>query len=325
MPAQRHDVRPEDALVGTTVGGFRILSLVNRNIEGTTSYRVADPDTDEPATLRLAPADEGSGLAERFGRDARLLAGLEHASLPAVVAIGEAPEGAYVVTAESHGRSLAAVLASGLPPEQAVRMLEDVGRALDVAHGAGLLHRAVTPSNIVVGEWLIVRPLLTNFVLGHASRESGAGVDDEHAPYASPEELRGEPVGPEADRYGLACTLFEVLAGAPPFGSASDAAIHGHLHAPPPRLTDLRADADPALDAVLQRALAKEPEERYGSAGQLTSDTSRALLEGIAPDAAAAVASAHEPLAAPAAPPEPELPSDPESEPPVGEPPAAGE
>lgn len=156
---------------------------------------MVDAQTEDPGTLWLVPADGDPELASRFLADARLLAGLDHPSLPSVLAVGEAPEGAYVVTEAPPGRSLAAVLDSRLPPGQAIRMLADVAGALDVAHAAGLLHRALRPANILVGEWLMVRATLSNFALG---RPSGEAADDEQAPYASPEELRGETPGPPA-------------------------------------------------------------------------------------------------------------------------------
>jgi len=208
----------------------------------------------------------------RFLRDARLLAGVTHPSLPSVRAAGEAPEGAYLVTEELQGRSLGSV---GLPVRQAIQMLGEAADAVDVAHGAGLLHRQLRPANVVVGAWLVVRPLVVNFALGRSWEVVG---DGEQTPYLSPEELRGEAIGPPADRYALACTLFELLAGRPPFGTSTDAAVQGHLNEPPPPASEVRPGLPAALDAVFERALSKSPEERFASGAELASEVARAML-----------------------------------------------
>ena len=200
------------------------------SLAGSRRYSVVATDDETPATLRLVPPGSPPALAHRFLSHAGALAGIDHPSLPSVLAVGEAPEGAYAVTEEVRARSLASVIDGGLAPDRAIRMLFEAADALDAAHGAGLLHRDLRPANVVVGEWLIVRALLVNFGLGRARR--GEFMVRDQVPYASPEELRGEEVGPPSDRYALASTVFELVTGEPPFGTSFHKARDGHLHAP---------------------------------------------------------------------------------------------
>ena len=263
-----------DPLPGTTIGGFRVVAISMEDADGVAFCTAVDEHA-ETVALRLAPADGDPDFTARFLRDTRRLVGLAHPSLPSVRAVGKSPDGAYIVTEELHSRSLASVVERGLPTKQAIRMLGEVADAVDAAHAAGLLHRQLRPANVVVGAWLVVRPLVVNFALG---RSWDVVRDGEQTPYLSPEELQGQPIGPAADRYALACTLFEFLTGRPPFGTSRDEAVHGHLRDPPPRASEARPDLPPALDAVFERALSKSPGERFASGAELASEVARAMF-----------------------------------------------
>ena len=302
-----------------SVAGFQVLAMRGRDREGIVSFDVVAEETSRPGTLRLVPHGGRAGLAERFLRDARGIADVSHPSLPAVQAVGEAPEGAYVVLDEARARTLTSVIEGGLPARQALRMLAEVAEALDVAHGAGVLHRRVRPENLVVGEWFVVRPLLVGFALGLPWERAGA-VEDDQRPYAAPEEVTGEVVGPAADDYAFACTLFELILGEPPFGRSGEEAERGHLHEQPPRATDFIPDLPPAVDEVFARALAKEPDARHGSATALVAELSSALSGQPPADprddrSSAGFAAAAEPAPEPEPEPEPEAPVAPEAEP----------
>src|SRR3954447_4967358 len=265
-----------DDFMGTTIGGFRIVSVIGRDSAGTTAFAVISEDGDERGTLRLVQVGRSAAFRDRFLGDAGRLAGVEHPSLPAVLGRGESAEGAYVVTGEVRARSLAAVADEGLAPDRAIQMLSEAADALDAAHGAGLLHRQLRPANVVVGGWLVVHAVLVNFALGRP-RDGTDVPDDEQVPYAAPEELCGESVGPPADHYAFAATLFELLVGTPPFGRLAKAARDGHLGGPPPQATAAVPGLPLAVDAVFARALAKDPHARYASAAGLISELSRAL------------------------------------------------
>ncbi len=262
---------------GVTIDGFRIASKLEREPNGIETFAVITEADEKLATLRLVPPASSAGLRAGFLRDARVLASIEHPSLPSVLALGETPDGAYAVTAHVRARSLASVIkGGGLARDRAIQMLLEAADALDAIHDAGLLHRQLRSENVVVGEWLIVRVLLVNVALGRAWGERDFIARDQ-VPYAAPEELRGSDVGAPADQYALAAVLFELVAGVPPFGTSLEEARHGHLHERPPDATSAVPGLPPAVDEVFERALAKDPEARYGSANALMAAIAQAL------------------------------------------------
>ena len=270
-PLEPDLVQPSEADLeaesGETIAGFRIITAGSADEDGVVSYIALDEDGQRVA-LRLVPTGSDADFRKRFLRDARLLAELSHSSLPSVRAVGEAPEGAYVVSDETHSRTLASVMERGLPDKQAILMLGEVANAIDSAHSAGLLHRQIRPANLVVGEWLIVRPLLVNFALGRKAVDG-----DEQVPYMSPELLEGGAADAASDRYALACTIYELLGGQPPFGSVGGREA-GRLRAnPPPRLDGFPEE----VNAALARALAPTSRERPASAAELMAELGRAF------------------------------------------------
>ncbi len=151
-------------------------------------------------------------------------------------------------------------------------IISPVASALDTAHAAGLLHRDVKPANMLV-DVVPGRPdhvYLSDFGLskgaGPSTALTRAGQFLGTLDYISPEQIRGGPVDGRADQYALACAAFELLTGAPPFRCEEPMALmHAQVTDPPPRLTSRRPDLPPAADAVLARALAKAPQDRYAS------------------------------------------------------------
>ena len=154
-------------------------------------------------------------------------------------------------------------------------IISPVASALDAAHRAGLVHRDVKPSNMLM-DVLPGRPdhvYLSDFGLSKAvastSGITSAGMVLGTLAYMSPEQIAGQPVDSRADQYALACSAFELLAGSPPFERDEPTAVmYAHLLEPPPQLTSQRPDLPSAVDGVLSRALAKAPGDRYASCGQ---------------------------------------------------------
>src|SRR3954468_9190655 len=191
------------------------------------------------------------------------------------------------------GQDLGEVLATRgpLPPELAVDVVGQVAAALDAAHAAGLVHRDVKPSNVLVDAGG-PRPhcYLADFGVAAAVGGSGGGsltatgatvgtID-----YVAPERLIGAPTDHRVDVYALACLLHETLTGHPPFlADELPAMIYAHLNLAPPSASTLVPGVPPALDAVVARGMAKEPNDRYGSAGELAAAAHAALRTDGAP------------------------------------------
>ena len=175
-----------------------------------------------------------------------------------------------------------------LPPGRVAAIISPVASALDAAHRAGLVHRDVKPSNMLM-DILPGRPdhvYLSDFgvskVLASRSAMTTAGTIIGTLGYMSPEQIAGKPVDGLADQYALACSAFELLAGALPFQRDEPTAeMYAHLSESPPQLTSRRPGLPPAVDSVLSRALAKAPGDRYTSCGQFAEALRDAL--GVQP------------------------------------------
>jgi serine/threonine protein kinase len=171
-----------------------------------------------------------------------------------------------------------------LPAARVAALIAPVASALDAAHAAGLVHRDVKPANMLL-EAQPGRPdhvYLSDFGLSKAwqgsTRLTGSGLFLGTLDYAAPEQIEGRPVDGRTDLYSLGCAAFELLAGEPPFRRDQPMAVmYAHVTAPPPALTQRRADLPPAVDQVFARVLAKSPADRYGSCGELAAELRRAL------------------------------------------------
>jgi hypothetical protein len=175
-----------------------------------------------------------------------------------------------------------------MPPERVLRLGAQVASALDAAHERGLVHRDVKPANILVetganGE---DHAYLADFgltkQLASQTGITGSGQFLGTIDYMAPEQIEGRKVDARADVYALGCVLYECLAGAPPYRKESDAAVlWAHMREDPPALTAARPDLPPAADAVFAKALAKDPDERYQTSGELVRELRRALGEAV--------------------------------------------
>ena len=264
------------ALVETTVAGYRLKSVIAASADGSRVYSAVGDETGGPATVRLSPLAD-THAAARFEADVAALTSIRDANVPTLLAHGEAPEGLYAVATEITGSELPDIIGEGLPPLRAVKLLGDVADALDQAHAAHLLHRAIRPANVIVEERPVERAFLTSFELGRSHEATDVSTDQ--LPYLSPEEARGESATPASDLYSFTCLLYEAVTGEPPFGRDPDAARRGHLSEEPTAASQRRPNLPPTLDAVLARGLAKAPADRYASAGELMSAAARTAFD----------------------------------------------
>ncbi len=266
-----------DRLIGTELGGYRIEEPLGR---GGTSvvYRAEHVRLGRRAALKLlTPAFGEADFSDRFLRESRLAASLDHPSIVPVYDAGEQDGLLYIAMACIEGRDLRALLAEEgqLPLGRALRIVGQIASALDAAHARGLVHRDVKPANILVGAG--DRAYLSDFgvvkeVARNGTTRTGAFVGTSE--YCAPEQIEGREVTARTDVYALACVLYECLAGKPPFHRDSEVAVlNAHLHAPPPKL-------EPApIGAVIAKALSKSPLDRYASCGEFVAAARAAAAE----------------------------------------------
>jgi len=272
-----------DRRIDTEVGGYRLVEPIG---EGGTSvvYRAEHVRLGRAAALKLLTPSLGEAdFRERFLRESRLAASLDHPSIVPVYDAGEADDVLYIAMQHIDGSDLKALLvAEGrLPVRRALRIVSQVASALDAAHARGLVHRDVKPANILVGA--NDRAFLSDFgvvkELSSSSRTRTGGfvgtID-----YSSPEQIEGRDVDQRADVYALACVFYECIVGTSPFRRSSDVAtLNAHLHAPPPRFSKAAPDLPPALEPVLAKALAKSPLDRHATCGELVAALRTAMAE----------------------------------------------
>jgi serine/threonine-protein kinase len=270
-----------DRRADTVVGGYRIAEAVGR---GGTSvvYRAEHVRLGRKAALKLLEAGEPE-YRERFLRESRLAASLDHPNIVPVYDAGEESGVLYIAMAHVDGADLKTLLVEEgrLGLRRALRIVGQIAQALDVAHARGLVHRDVKPANILVGP--DDRALLSDFGVVKELRSPGTtrtGAFVGTIDYCAPEQIEGRDVDDRADQYALACVLYECLVGTAPFHRSSDVAVlNAHLHAAPPKLSKAAPDLPSELEPVLAKALSKSPLDRYGSCGELVAAARAASVD----------------------------------------------
>ena len=272
-----------DRRIDTEVGGYRIVEAIGK---GGTSvvYRAEHIRLGRAAALKLlAPSLGQADYRERFLRESKLAASLDHPNIVPVYDAGEEGDLLYIAMACVDGSDLKAVLVDEgrLPLRRALRIVAQIASALDAAHARGLVHRDVKPANILVGrddrvflsDFGVVKELTSG---GTTRTGSFVGTIE----YCAPEQIEGRDVDARADVYALACVFYECVVGTSPFHRSSDVAIlNAHLHATPPKLTRSAPDLPPALETVLSKALSKSPVDRYASCGEFVTAVRAASSE----------------------------------------------
>lgn len=203
---------------------------------------------------------------ERFLREARVVASLEHPNILPVYDFGEEQGLLFLVMPHMDGGTLRdRMVGQPIPLAQAVGWIRQIASALDAAHEAGVLHRDVKPANVLIGKG--ERLALADFgiarMLETASGLTATGVVVGTPMYMAPEQAQGKPATPATDRYSLAVVAFELLSGKPPFGGDNPFAVmHQHVTTPAPSLSTKVGGLPAGLDEILGRGLSKNPEER---------------------------------------------------------------
>jgi predicted Ser/Thr protein kinase len=222
---------------------------------------------------------------QRFEREARVAATLEHPHVVPVYEAGEHDGSLFIAMRFIDGRDLATEVRDHgrVAPDRLGRIVAQVAGALDAAHRSGVVHRDVKPANVLLtGAGDDEQAYLTDFGLTReAASESGLTLTGQWVgtvDYAAPEQILGEPTDARSDVYALGCLAFQALTGKPPYQGAPAARLFAHMNDPPPSACAARPELQPDVDATLARAMAKKPADRFQSAG----DLGRALAAGLA-------------------------------------------
>ena len=278
--------------VGAVLADYRIEEIVARGGMGVV-YKARQLSNSRLVALKVVlPELSGdSTFRERFERESRIATSLEHPHVVPVYATGEADRVLYMAMRFINGVDLRHLINDGgrLAPERAINLVEQVASGLDAAHRLGLVHRDVKPANVMV-ESLGDHDhcYVMDFGLAKQSGSTGftrtgnwVGTLD----YVAPEQILGGDVDARTDVYALGALFYHTLTGKPPFPAGHDAAkLHAHLNSEPPKASTLYPEIPGDLDEVVARALAKDPAERFPSAGDL-GRAARAALTGDAPRA----------------------------------------
>lgn len=317
-----------DERIGTQVAGYRVQSLLGRGGMGVV-YEAEHVTLQRPAALKLLSGElaRDASLRDRFIRESRLAASLDHPHIVPVFDAGEADGAFYLVMRLIEGRDLKKVIKTEGPlePSRVAALLAGVADALDAAHEAGLVHRDVKPENILVGVGRggSERPYLTDFGLtkrrDSATALTATGTMLGTIDYVAPEQVQGDDTDGRADVYALGCVAYECLTGRPPFSKDSEmSTLYAHVHEQAPPASSFRAGLAAGVDEVVARAMAKSKEDRYRTCGAFIA----ALAEAFGDEHETSTVVAPQPVLAGPVPPQSWPP--PPASAPIEQPPQAG-
>ena len=273
-------------LVGQQLGQYHVLAPLGEGGMGAV-YRAHQPSIGRDVAIKvIAGRFSAQGdFTARFTREVRLSASLSHAHIIKVFDYGRDTALAidYFVMELLTGGSLAGLLQRGpLTLDQTTRVIDEVASALDYAHQKNVIHRDLKPLNVLLDE--AANAILSDFGLAKLIAESSGltrtGMAVGTWSYMSPEQWRGEVLDGRVDVYALGAMLFEMLAGRQPFqAETAETMLYKHLFEPPPAITTLRPDLPQSLDRLIARALAKNRDDRYQTAGALAESLHDVLLD----------------------------------------------
>ncbi len=272
----------DGSLSGTRLGKYEIQAEVGRGGMGAV-YKGYDPALDRYVAIKvLAPhLVWEQEFVERFLREARAAARLKHANIVTIHDVGQEAGWYYFVMEYLEGPTLTAIVQErgAIPPGETLSILRPLADALDYAHQQGLVHRDIKPGNIIVGPTGSVT--LTDFGIARAAQETrltSTGTIVGTPEYMSPEQAKGSTVNAPSDQYSLAVAAYEMLSGRVPFEAESTLALlHKIVYDPLPPIREINPDLPAGVEAVLKKALAKDPHDRYKKTSAFVEALGRAL------------------------------------------------
>ncbi len=284
--------RPQigDFPAGSRVAGYQIQELIGRGGMAVV-YRAADVRLDRLVALKVLAPDltRDSAFRQRFIRESRSGAAVDHPNVIPVFEAGEAEGVLFIAMRYVAGRDIRALIdrEGPLRPARVVSIVTQIASALDTAHAHGLVHRDVKPANMLLGSIATGSApdhvYLSDFGLSKMSVAAvsltGTGQFLGTLDYMSPEQVEGRPIDGRTDQYALACAAFEMLTGRPPFQRDQDLAVMwAQVSAPPPSVREFRPGLPAEVDQVIAKALAKAPDSRHASCLAFATDLRTACM-----------------------------------------------
>ncbi len=284
--------RPQigDFPAGSRIAGYQIQELIGRGGMAVV-YRAADVRLDRLVALKVLAPDltRDSAFRQRFIRESRSGAAVDHPNVIPVFEAGEAEGVLFIAMRYVAGRDIRALIEREGPlrPSRVVSIVTQIASALDTAHAHGLVHRDVKPANMLLGSIATGSApdhvYLSDFGLSKMSVAAvsltGTGQFLGTLDYMSPEQVEGRPIDGRTDQYALACAAFEMLTGRPPFQRDQDLAVMwAQVSAPPPSAREFRPGLPAEVDRVIAKALAKAPDDRHASCLAFASDLRTACV-----------------------------------------------
>ncbi|HLZ70933.1 MAG TPA: serine/threonine-protein kinase [Dehalococcoidia bacterium] len=254
---------------GTAFGRYAILGTLGKGGFATV-YRARDQALEREVAIKvlLPHLAEDPEIRQRFVAEARGIARLRHPNIATIYDVGEADGLPFFTMELIEGPTLARLLLGGpLPPAQVVALIRSLASAIDYLHRAGLVHRDIKPANIMLEAG--GRVVLMDFGIARAidqTTHTRTGTSLGTPEYMSPEQVRGERVGPASDIYALGVLTYNLLAGKPPFSGDTAYLLFAHAYEPPPPLREQRPNLPEAIYAAVGQALAKDPLQRLATA-----------------------------------------------------------
>ncbi|MGE0126843.1 MAG: protein kinase [Blastocatellales bacterium] len=310
IAAKRLAVEENRSLLGRTLGHYSVISVLGVGGMGEV-YLARDAKLDRKIALKLLPDQytQDAGRIKRFEREARAASALNHPNIITIYEIGEI-EGKHFIAAEFvDGQTLRELMSAGrITSKDAIEIAIQTASALSAAHEAGIVHRDIKPENVMrrrdgyvkVLDFGLVKLIEQNKSQGHTNASEGdlgktnPGAVLGTVRYMSPEQALGQDVDSRSDIFSLGVALYELLTGAPPFkGSQTAGILDAIVHHDPTPITQARPDLHPELERIIGRALEKDRDLRYQTAGDLRSElkllqreldssATRALIKGAA-------------------------------------------
>ena len=256
-------------LTGRVIAGrYRLSHRIDRG--GTAEvWRAHDERLDRDVAVKILGAAADPAFRDRFTTEAKRAASVSHPNIVTIFDEGQDGNDAFIVMEEVRGRSLRDLIAErgALPIGEAVRIVGQIGAALDATHRAGLVHLDVKPANVIVDDDGNAK--LTDFGIARAARDSDERELVGTARYISPERVLGRPVTPRSDVYGLALVAHELLTGTPAFvGAENEDLLRDRLDRGAPHIRAVDGGLSLRTDEVVAKGLDRDPERRYATAGE---------------------------------------------------------